>query len=213
MACFMLCLKKHNRLSYGNNTPTLRSVIRRLLQFFSFLAFVVLAMNPVSSVAADDIQINTAKIESSDNTYRLLTSFSLDFNHSLEETLLHGIPLYFKTEIEIRRPRAFWFDDVPVSKSRTTRISYNVLTRQYSISIPGTLQRNYGSLEDVLSAIRYPPGWAIADISDLEPGEKYHVSVRVMLDVSQLPKPFQINALNNRDWRLASEWKRFSYVP
>lgn len=89
-----------------------------------------MAMNPVLSFAADDIQINTAKIEYSDDTYKLLTSFSLDFNHSLEETLSHGIPLYFKTEIEINRPRTFWFDEVPVSKSRTTRISYNVLTRQ-----------------------------------------------------------------------------------
>ena len=56
-----------------------------------------MAMNPVLSFAADDIQINTAKIEYSDDTYKLLTSFSLDFNHSLEETLSHGIPLYFKT--------------------------------------------------------------------------------------------------------------------
>ena len=76
-------------------------------------------MNPVLSFAADDIQINTAKIEYSDDTYKLLTSFSLAFNHSLEETLSHGIPLYFKTEIEINRPRTFWFDEVPVSKSRT----------------------------------------------------------------------------------------------
>ena len=172
-----------------------------------------MAMNPVLSFAADDIQINTAKIEYSDDTYKLLTSFSLDFNHSLEETLSHGIPLYFKTEIEINRPRTFWFDEVPVSKSRTTRISYNVLTRQYSISIPGTLQRNYSTLEDALSAIRYPPSWTIADKSDLSAGEKYNVSVRVMLDVSQLPKPFQINALNNRDCRLVSDWRRFSYVP
>lgn len=88
-----------------------------------------------------------------------------------------------------------------------------VLTRQYSISIPGTLQRNYSSLEDALSAIRYPPRWTIADSSDLEAGEKYDVGVRIMLDVSQLPKPFQINALNNRDWRLSSDWKWFSYRP
>lgn len=171
-----------------------------------------LAIKPAFS-AGNDIQINTARIEYSENTYKLLTSFSMDFNHSLEETLLHGIPLYFKTEIEIIRPRAFWFDEIPVSKSRTTRISYNVLTRQYSVSIPGTLQRNYSSLEDALAAIRYPPRWVIADGSDLATGEKYDVRVRVMLDVSQLPKPFQINALNNRDWRLISEWKWFSYSP
>ena len=68
-------------------------------------------------------------------------------------------------------------------------------------------------LEDALSAIRYPPSWVIAEQSDLSPGEEYQVAVRIMLDISQLPKPFQINALNNHDWRLVSDWKRFSYIP
>jgi hypothetical protein len=29
--------------------------------------------------------------------------------------------------------------------------------------------------------------------------------------VSQLPKPFQVNAINNSDWRFSSDWKRFTY--
>jgi len=33
------------------------------------------------------------------------------------------------------------------------------------------------------------------------------------LDASQLPKPFQINALASRDWSLQSEWYRWSFVP
>lgn len=101
-------------------------MIRRLSHFLLCLAIALLVVKPAFS-ASSDIQINTARIEYSGKTYKLFTSFSMDFNHSLEETLLHGIPLYFKTEIEIIRPRAFWFDDVPVSKSRTTRISYNVI--------------------------------------------------------------------------------------
>ena len=114
-------------------------VIRRLSKFLFFIAFIVMTAGSSVALASDDIQIKTARIEYTDNTYRLLTSYSLDFNHSLEEMLSHGIPLYFKTEIEVVRPRAFWFNEIPVSKSRTTRISYNVLTRQYSISIPGTI--------------------------------------------------------------------------
>jgi len=29
------------------------------------------------------------------------------------------------------------------------------------------------------------------------------------LDVTQLPKPFQVNALTSREWNLASEWRRW----
>ena len=187
-------------------------MIRRLSHFLLCLAIALLVVKPAFS-ASSDIQINTARIEYSGKTYKLFTSFSMDFNHSLEETLLHGIPLYFKTEIEIIRPRAFWFDDGPGSKSGTTQFSNMLCTRHDSMSTLLGLDWNYSSLEDALSAIRYPPRWTIADSSDLEAGEKYDVGVRIMLDVSQLPKPFQINALNNRDWRLSSDWKWFSYRP
>ena len=33
------------------------------------------------------------------------------------------------------------------------------------------------------------------------------------LDTAQLPKPFQVNALTNREWTLSSEWKRFRFNP
>jgi hypothetical protein len=33
------------------------------------------------------------------------------------------------------------------------------------------------------------------------------------LDLSKLPKPFQVNALNNRDWNVSSDWLRFPFSP
>jgi hypothetical protein len=47
----------------------------------------------------------------------------------------------------------------------------------------------------------------------LKKGMTYDVGVRMRLDVSRLPKPFQVNALASRDWNLASDWHRFSYAP
>jgi hypothetical protein len=32
------------------------------------------------------------------------------------------------------------------------------------------------------------------------------------LDTAQLPKPFQISALTDRDWSLASPWKRIAFA-
>lgn len=29
----------------------------------------------------------------------------------------------------------------------------------------------------------------------------------MQLDISQLPRPFQISALGNKDWALSSDWK------
>ena len=44
-------------------------------------------------------------------------------------------------------------------------------------------------------------------------GEHYEAAVRMKLDVNQLPKPFQVNALASRDWQLGSDWHRFAFTP
>ncbi|MEO7854896.1 MAG: DUF4390 domain-containing protein, partial [Rubrivivax sp.] len=46
----------------------------------------------------------------------------------------------------------------------------------------------------------------------LTSGARYDAAVRLRLDVNQLPKPFQVNALASREWTLASEWQRFTFV-
>ena len=44
-------------------------------------------------------------------------------------------------------------------------------------------------------------------------GARYESAVRERLDVNQLPKPFQINALASREWQLSSDWHRFEFTP
>jgi hypothetical protein len=55
--------------------------------------------------------------------------------------------------------------------------------------------------------------WKFADRSMLRVGETYATAVRMRLDTTQLPKPFQINAITNRDWTLESDWKRSTFEP
>lgn len=186
-------------------------VTRRL---FHLLACTLLGLLfHVSAHAADGIEITHASIESSEAGYRLSASFDVELNRGLEDAIHHGIPLYFTTEVEMSRPRWYWFDEKAVTTSQTVRISYNVLTRQYSAAIPGSLQQNFNSLDDALFLVRRPGRWMVAGRGELKRGENYTVAVRMMLDISQLPKPFQVNALNNRDWRLSSDWKRFFFRP
>ena len=47
----------------------------------------------------------------------------------------------------------------------------------------------------------------------LAKGAHYEAAVRLRLDVTQLPKPFQVNALASKEWSLSSEWYRWSFTP
>jgi hypothetical protein len=53
----------------------------------------------------------------------------------------------------------------------------------------------------------------VVAVDALTKGARYDAAVRLRLDVTQLPKPFQINALASREWSLQSEWYRWSLTP
>ncbi|MBB5200238.1 hypothetical protein HNR39_002073 [Glaciimonas immobilis] len=183
------------------------------LRLIKLTMFVALLMSFSSSLvfASDGADMTRARIEISDEGYRLSAAFSFELNRGLEDAIQRGVPLYFTTEVELTRPRWYWFDEKAINASQTIRLSYNVLTRRYHAAINGNLQQSFDSLEDALSLIRRPSRWIIAEKGALQTGEIYKVAVRMGLDLAQLPKPFQVNALNNSDWRLSSDWKTFNY--
>jgi hypothetical protein len=41
----------------------------------------------------------------------------------------------------------------------------------------------------------------------------YEAAVRMRLDVTLLPKPFQLSAITSRDLNLESPWRRFTFRP
>jgi hypothetical protein len=182
------------------------------LRFFRLLACqLVLAFACGQAQAADGIEITRAAIEASDEGYRLSANYSFDLNHGLEDAIQHGVRLYFTTEIELTRPRWWWTDDKAVSTRQTMWIYYDVLTRQYHVSVIGSVQQSFATLDEALFLIRRPSRWVIAPRGALKPGETYNVSLRMYMDREYLQKPLQVNAFNNSDWRLASNRKTFTY--
>jgi hypothetical protein len=94
----------------------------------------------------------------------------------------------------------------------TSRVSYSALTRQYRVSI-GLLAQTFNSLEEVERYVGRVTSRPVAQASALSKGTRYDAAIRLRLDVNQLPKPFQVNALASREWTLASDWYRWSFVP
>jgi hypothetical protein len=182
------------------------------LRFFRLLACqLLLVFACAQAQAADGIDITRASIESTDDGYRLAANYAFDLNHDLADAIQHGVQLYFTTEIELTRPRWWWRDEKAVSSRQTVRISYNVLTRQYHVSVMGSVQQSFPSLEEAMFLIRRPSRWLIAPRGALKPGETYQVSLRMFMDREYLQKPLQVNAFNSSDWRLASNRKTFTY--
>jgi hypothetical protein len=171
----------------------------------------MLALACVTAQAADGIEITRAAIEASDDGYRLNAAYAFELNPSLEQALQHGIVLSFTTEIELTRPRWYWTDDRAVASRRTVRLYYDVLTRVYHVSTPGSVRQTFDTLDEVLFLIRRPSRWLIAPKGALKVGETYTVSLRMYMDREYMVKPLQVDAINNSDLRLASPRKTFTY--
>ena len=176
------------------------------------LAGVVLFALPGPAAHADTVPVKSAELRTDEGEVLLNAEFDLNFNPTLEEALQKGIPLYVVLEFELTRSRWYWLDEKVAQTALTSRVSYNALTRQYRVA-SGLLGQTFNSLEEVERYLgrvtSRPVGPAIA----LSKGTRYDAAIRLRLDVNQLPKPFQVDALASREWTLSSDWYRWSFVP
>ena len=170
-----------------------------------------LSLFPAASAQADPIAVQRASLQADGSGWSLDARFDFDLNNSLEDAVNKGVPLYFTTDFNLSRPRWYWFDEEPVNVSQSIRLSFQPLTREYRVSTGG-LQLGFATLAEALAVIKHVTSWHVIDRNQVHPGETYNASVRMQLDVALMPKPFQIDAVNNRDWNLSSDWKRFPFT-
>ncbi|MFN7834743.1 MAG: DUF4390 domain-containing protein [Burkholderiaceae bacterium] len=161
-------------------------------------------------IEANDVRLEPA--ESPEAGWMLSATFLVELNARLEDVVNRGVPLYFVVEFELNRPRWYWLDEQAVSATRSYRLSYHALTRQYRVSF-GALQLGFATLREALDMLSHIRDWKVVERGVLKTGATYAGALRMRLDIAQMPKPFQINAITNRDWTLASEWYRFGFTP
>ncbi len=184
----------------------------RRIDLSRWLLALCLSWCSTAFAANETIHVKSAEISQSGGDYYLEANFEVELTRTLEDALNKGLPLHFIVEFELIRPR--WYTLYLWNKSvlefeQQYRLSYNALTRQYRLSL-GALHQNFDTLNDALALMgRLRPRF-LADADMLDQGKVYEAAIRMRLDVSQLPKPLQINALASRDWNLNSEWYRWT---
>ena len=188
-----------------------RRALRRLLGLAAGSALATLAATVSSPARADAIVVRSAELRAEDDDYVLNADFELTLNATLEEALQRGVPLYFLLEFEISRPRWYWFDDKVLSSSVQYRITWNALTRQYRVS-SGLYGQTLYTLQEVERFLSRVTSRPVARRDQLQPGAHYDAALRLRLDVNQLPKPFQVDALTSREWSLQSDWHRWGFT-
>jgi hypothetical protein len=161
---------------------------------------------------AEGIEVRNAALVAGEDGYFLEADFEIALNPTLEDALNKGVPLYFLLEFEVIRPRWYWLNEKVLNNQQQYRLAYNALTRQYRLGL-GSLFQNFASLSETLDFLSRVRRRQVLEQGTLTKGTTYVAGVRMRLDISQLPKPFQLNALASRDWNFGSEWHRWSVTP
>lgn len=178
---------------------------------FIFCGLLALSLFSVAA-NAEGIKIKSAELERLDNDWLLNATFQIELTPGLEDAVQKGVVLYFQTEFDLTRSRWYWFDEKSALVQRQTRLSYQPMTQQYRIASEG-FTFSAKTIFEALQAVGSIGGWRVIDNAQIDPSKSYTAALRMTLDLSKLPKPFQVNALNNRDWNVSSDWLRFPFSP
>jgi hypothetical protein len=166
-----------------------------------------------NALAADIGQLTVERAE--DGVY-LSANVRFELPIAVEDTLLKGIALFFVAEADIYQTRWYWTDRRASSAARTIRLAYQPLTRVWRVNIVNgvvqgssglraTLNQNYENLADALSAVQRLSRWRVADNADIEPDASYKLEFSYTLDLSQLPRPFQLGLVGQKDWTISAQ--------
>lgn len=136
----------------------------------------------------------------------LLLNFSTRFDlpKPVEEALQKGLPVYFVADVTVLRSRWYWRDARVGRASRSWRLSWQPLTRQYRVSTGG-LTQSYATLSEAMDVLRAVSGWRVAEAKELDEDGKHYLEFSYRLDTSQLPRPMQIGLSSSQGWLLSVE--------
>lgn len=181
--------------------------MRRMALLASCILFIAILVAPTAK--AEEIEVVAASLRATEQGLILDADFAFELSPRLVDVVTNGVPLYFKVDFELTRPRWYWFDETTATSQLLLRLSYHALSRQYRVSA-GLLQQDFTTLEEALNVLKRVRRWLVVDRTVPLGGEDYVAAVRMRHDTSLLPKPFQITALTAREFHLESPWRRFS---
>lgn len=157
-------------------------------------------------------EIAQLRLERAEDAVLLSATVKFELPAVIDDALAKGIPMFFVAEAVLYRDRWYWYDKELAVAARHMRLSYQPLTRRWRLVVSPSpignsglaLGQTFDTRDEAMAAVQRISNWKIAQAADLDPEARYNVDFRFRLDVSQLPRPFQIGAVGQADWNIAA---------
>ena len=172
---------------------------------------IALAAPALAQIPSTPAEITQLRVERSEDGVLLSANVKFELPAVIDDALAKGIPMFFVAEAALFRDRWYWYDKQVAVAARHMRLSYQPLTRRWRLVVSNApignsglaLGQTFDTREEAMAAVQHISHWKVAEAADLDPEARYNVDFRFRLDVSQLPRPFQIGAVGHADWNIA----------
>jgi hypothetical protein len=189
----------------GSPDPAALPASPAALRGLRWLLGLLLSLLLVTVMAqGEGVELSHLSTERSEDGLLLSFGTRYDLPRPVEDALQKGLPIYFVAEASLYRSRWYWRDARVGNATRTWRLSWQPLTRQYRVSTGG-LTQSYVNLREAMDAVRGVSGWRIAEPREIDDDGKHYLEFSYRLDTSQLPRPMQIGLSSSQGWLLSVE--------
>lgn len=188
--------------------PYWKSALLKGWPRFLLLAWLTLASAMAHAQTQADVTLLRA--ERSVNEVFVSANVNFELPAVVEDALLKGVPMFFLLEAELYQDRWYWYDKRIASAQRQLRLAYQPLTRRWRVNPSAgggaenaqglSLNQSFETLAEALAAVRQVSQWKVADLAETDLTSKIKLQFRFRLDLSQLPRPFQIGAIGQSEW-------------
>jgi hypothetical protein len=176
------------------------------------LALVAGAAVHAPARAQAQAEVTQLRVERAEEGLLLSASVRFELPPVVEEALAKGIPMFFVAEATVYQDRWYWYDKRVAAVARHMRLSYQPLTRRWRLQVSSSpfgasglaLGQSFETRDEALAAVQRISQWKIAEPSEVDADSRHNVDFRFRLDISQLPRPFQIGAVGQAEWNISA---------
>ena len=181
------------------------------------LALCLLSSGVMGSAQAQSPLPSGVVVERTAEHLLLSTRVGEPLSPAIQEALNKGVPLYFVWTAEVQSPRWYYWQDRTHSRAvRTLRLAYQALSGHWRLSWSNdsspaggwrnAVHQNHPTLDEAWAAVGRMLNWPVANHADLPPQGAW-LTVNFAMDLSLLPRPFQIGLGNQADWVLERNYR------
>lgn len=145
----------------------------------------------------------------------LSARLAVTLSPSIEDALKKGLPLFFVWQADVLKERWYWRDRRIASSYRTLRLAYQPLTRRWRVSLHEAsypvaanelqyaLHQNHDTLAEALAGVTRVANWRLGPPQP--DADDRRIELRFKLDLTLLPRPWQIGMANQADWAIEEQ--------